>query len=98
MTVAHNMNLSSGRYFRRTAGGASWNSETEAGATVIAVTGELDAANLDQFTDCARRALDSGRPIVLDLSKLDFLAAQGFRMLLDLDSECHRHGLDWAVV
>jgi anti-anti-sigma factor len=98
MTVAHNMNGSPGRHRLRTSHGAFWNSEVQAGVAVIRVAGELDAANLDQFADYARRALDGGHPIVLDLTKLDFLAAQGFRMLLDFDSECHRHGLDWAVV
>ena len=68
------------------------------GATVVTVSGELDASNIHRLTDCARRFTSGGSPFILDLSKLDFLAAQGIRVLFTLDDECQQSQVKWALV
>jgi anti-anti-sigma factor len=68
------------------------------GATVLSVTGELDASNIDHLTDCARPYVASGRSLILDLTKLDFLGAQGIRSLFAIADECRRGGIKWALV
>jgi anti-anti-sigma factor len=102
MTVVHNTNLSVARHgdrsYRPAADRAAFTAQPDAGAAVITVTGELDAANLHHFREYVDRHLAGGRPMVLDLSQLDFLAAQGIRMLLEFGGECLRQGANWAVV
>jgi anti-anti-sigma factor len=102
MTVVHNTKPSAGRhggrFYRLDADGATFTAQLDAGTTVITVTGELDAANIHHFREYADRHVTGGGPIVLDLSQLDFLAAQGIQTLLEFDGECIRSGVDWALV
>lgn len=67
-------------------------------ATVVGATGELDASNIHHLTNYVRRYLSGDRPLVLDLSQLDFLAAQGIRCLFEIADECDRNGIEWALV
>ena len=68
------------------------------GATVVIVTGELDACNIDLLTDFTRSCLASCRSLILDLSHLDFLGAQGIRSLHMIAQDCERKEVHWAVV
>jgi anti-anti-sigma factor len=74
------------------------NAQTHDGATVVVAAGELDASNLHHLTDYARSCLSAGHALVLDLSRLDFLGAQGIRSLLQIADDCGRSGIDWALV
>lgn len=67
-------------------------------ATVVGVTGELDACNMHHLTDCAHAYVATGRALVLDLSQLDFLAAQGITTLFDISDECAQAGVKWVLV
>ena len=102
MTVVHNKKISpariAGSFDHFKGDGVCLTTRLQGGATVVAATGELDASNIHHLSDYARRYLGDGRPVVLDLSELDFLGAQGIRTLLDIDDECVRHKLDWALV
>jgi len=72
--------------------------EHRRGATVVTVSGELDASNIHHLSDCTHRFASGDRPFVLDLSELDFLAAQGMRVLFGLDEECEQTRVKWALV
>ncbi|MFZ0833249.1 MAG: STAS domain-containing protein, partial [Mycobacterium sp.] len=48
--------------------------------------------------DFARRCAGARRPLVLDFSRLDFLAAQGIGCLRDVADECGRNNIEWALV
>ena len=50
------------------------------------------------LTNYVRRYLSGDRPLVLDLSQLDFLAAQGIKCLFEIADECDRNGIEWALV
>jgi anti-anti-sigma factor len=98
MIAVHNTNLPADRVDRLAADGATFASHRHGGVTTITVTGELDATNIGHFTGYVHRQLAGGRPIIVDLSRLDFLAAQGIQMLSDIDRECRQQGVDWALV
>jgi anti-anti-sigma factor len=66
--------------------------------TVVSIAGELDASNIDQLTVWTRPFLASSRSLILDLSELDFLGAQGIRSLFAIADECKRGRITWALV
>jgi anti-anti-sigma factor len=73
----------------------------ENAATVVAASGEIDASNIDRLTEYTRRILSEDvedRPLVLDLSELRFIGAQGIPALFTLGEECGRAGVGWAIV
>jgi anti-anti-sigma factor len=99
MTVVHNANIfATRRCDLFAADGVCLSTELHPGATVIVVTGELDAANIHHLAQYAGRRLSDARSLILDLSGLDFLAAQGIRVLYELDRECDRRKTGWALV
>jgi anti-anti-sigma factor len=67
-------------------------------ATIVKVTGEIDATNVDRFSDYARRFVKEARGLILDLSGVDFLCARGISVLLAIDNDCRTAGIRWAVV
>jgi anti-anti-sigma factor len=79
-------------------GGVQLSTYTENSATVLAATGEIDASNINRVTEYLTTALRPHRPLVLDLSKLGFLGAQGVPALIWFDEQCGRAGAEWAVV
>jgi anti-anti-sigma factor len=99
MSAVHNAKFSeSGSSSRSWGDGVCLRSHTLSGTTVVSVTGELDASNIDHLTDCARPCLASGRSFILDLSELDFLGAQGIRSLFAIADECKRSRIKWVLV
>jgi anti-anti-sigma factor len=67
-------------------------------ATVLKVTGEIDATNIDRFSDYTRRFVGEAPGLILDLSEVDFLCAKGISVLITLDGDCRRAGTHWAIV
>jgi len=90
--------MRSGRLDRYTADGVTLTANQLPGAIVVAARGELDAFNIHHLTEYVSSFVTRGRPLVLDLSQLDFLAAQGIQALFELDGKCGRTGIDWAVL
>lgn len=78
--------------------GVCLKTRSQDGATVVAATGEFDAANIHHLNNFTHRYLTGGRPVVLDLSELDFLAAQGIQSLLSIQDECDRTSTEWMLV
>jgi anti-anti-sigma factor len=66
--------------------------------TVVKVTGDIDATNIDRFYDYTHRFLRETLGLVLDLSEVDFLCARGISVLNTLDQECRTAGTYWAIV
>jgi anti-anti-sigma factor len=67
-------------------------------ATVIEVGGEIDAHNAQHVTDYLADFIYVCRPLVLDLSGVDFLGTAGFRAILQFAEECRRAERHWALV
>lgn len=102
MTAVHNTKSSvmrgSGNLDQSWGDGVCLSARMLDGATVVAATGELDASNVHHLTDFVRSCLTGGHSLVLDLSELDFLGAQGIRDLFEIADECARSGIEWVLV
>jgi anti-anti-sigma factor len=67
-------------------------------ANVVTISGAIDATNVDRVTECCERFILPDKPLVLDLSGVDCLAAQGIRFLYRIDDGCAAAGLEWALI
>jgi anti-anti-sigma regulatory factor len=67
-------------------------------ATVVTITGAIDANNVDQVIDYAQRFNLPDNPFVLDLSGLDTFSAHAVRLLYAVDDACTAAGLEWALI
>jgi anti-anti-sigma factor len=67
-------------------------------ATVVTISGAIDASNVDQVIEYAQRFNLPDTPFVLDLSGLDSFAAQAVRLLHRVDDACSAAGLEWALI
>lgn len=67
-------------------------------ATVVTINGAIDAMNVDQVTEYSRHFVLPDKPIVLDLSGVECLAAQGIRFLHRIDEACRAADVEWALI
>ncbi len=67
-------------------------------ATTIRVDGAIDASNADLVAEAIRRLARLKAPLILDLSRLDFMSSAGLRALLALHEEHQLSGLHCSVV
>lgn len=67
-------------------------------ATVVCLEGEVDAANADRVARELRRFTKVGTPLILDLSRLQFLGMDGFQHVLALHHQHHTAGLYCGIV
>lgn len=79
-------------------GGAQVRAQCRHLATVVTISGAIDAMNVDRVTEYSRHFVLPDKPIVLDLSEVDCLAAQGIRFLYRIDDACRAAGVEWALV
>src|SRR5882757_2405991 len=66
-------------------------------ATVVTISGAIDASNVDQVIEYAQRFNLPDKPFFLDLSGLDSFATQAVRLLHRVDAFSVA-GLDWALI
>jgi anti-anti-sigma factor len=66
--------------------------------TVVAVVGEIDACNSDPVLAGVISLLGTRKQLLLDLTGLDFLAAQGMSFLEGVGLECAQRSISWAVM
>jgi anti-anti-sigma factor len=66
--------------------------------TVVRVTGDIDATNIDRFYDHTHRFVGEAPGLILDLSEVDFLCARGISALNTLDNDCRAAGTHWVIV
>jgi anti-sigma B factor antagonist len=62
--------------------------------TVVALSGEIDSATVDEVATAIREQLASG-PVLLDLQGLEFIDSCGLRMLIALRQDSEREG--WSL-
>jgi anti-sigma B factor antagonist len=70
------------------------------GCVVLVVHGEVDLGTGGRLTEAGKEALRqaAGRPVVLDLSPVDFLSSSGLGLLVALDDEARGAGVPLRVV
>lgn len=67
-------------------------------ATVVTITGAIDASNVDQVIKYAQRFNLPDKPFVLDLTGLESFGPQAPRLLYAIDEACSAAGVEWAVI
>lgn len=65
---------------------------------VVHVIGPVDLLTAPAMRLCVEDNVDDGRGLVLDLSRVDFLAASGLTVLTDTEERASREHLAWALV
>ena len=68
------------------------------GATVVTVSGRVDAGNVDPITESALRAVAAGSRLVLDLTGVTAFTPRAMGLLNAVDERCLNAGVDWALV
>jgi anti-anti-sigma factor len=83
----------------RTRERASYTTQALPPSTVlVAVEGELDAANTDQFSDYIQLRLCNAEKLVLDLSGVTFFAAEAFSAVHKVSVQAAARGVDWDLL
>ena len=67
-------------------------------ATVVAISGRVDASNIDRVAECVNRFVLNDKPFVLDLTGVTAFTPQSVRLLFEVDDRCTAAGVDWALV
>jgi anti-sigma B factor antagonist len=69
----------------------------ERGATVLAVTGELDAASAPELLGPLDTAVANGGPVVLDLAACEFVDSTGLHAIIDARAAVEAGGARFAL-
>lgn len=67
-------------------------------ATMVSISGDVDAATSDGVQDFVTRFVLVGSALVLDLSGVEFIAAQGISVLITVDDACRAAEVSWALI
>lgn len=65
---------------------------------LVAVVGEVDAANSAELRGYIEDHVTGYQQLVLDLSRLRFFGTDGFSALHTVNVRCSRRGIDWVMV
>ena len=66
-------------------------------ATVVTVTGAIDAKNVARISQYASRHVIAEKPLIIDLSGVTSFTTQGVSLLYALDEACDAAGVAWAM-
>lgn len=78
--------------------GANLHVQARGLATVLRIDGEIDAANANLVAQAIRRFVRLRTPLILDVSRVDYLGSAGLRALLLVDDECRFAQMQCSVV
>jgi anti-anti-sigma factor len=67
-------------------------------ATVVTVTGSIDESGIDRISQYARHLVMTDKPLVLDLSAVDYFAPEAISVLDTVDEACQRADVEWYLV
>ncbi|KAA8967067.1 STAS domain-containing protein [Mycobacterium sp.] len=79
-------------------GGAQVRAQCRHLATVVSISGAIDAINVDRAGEYSSHFVLPDTPIVLDLSGLQRMSPQGIRLLHRVDDACRAAGVEWVLV
>lgn len=66
--------------------------------TVVHITGEIDATNVDRLYDYTHRFASAAQALIINLSEVDFLCARGIFVLHAVGNNCRTEGRTWVIV
>ncbi len=67
-------------------------------ATVVAIKGDLNSANLERASQYTRRFILAEKPFLLDLSEVTSFSREAISLLFTVDELCNAAGVDWSLV
>lgn len=67
-------------------------------ATVVSVTGDIDADNVSCVADYASRFVLAEKPFILDLTGVNSFGADTISLFYDIDGRCADAGVEWSVI
>jgi anti-anti-sigma regulatory factor len=67
-------------------------------ATVVTISGDIDAMNVGRITQNAKRFVLAEKPFVLDLSDVSTFTAQSVSLLYAIDEACYVEGVEWSLI
>jgi anti-anti-sigma factor len=67
-------------------------------ATVVTISGDVDATKLDHIAASAKRFILAEKPLVLDLSGVTAFSPQCVSLLYSIDEACFHVGVEWSLV
>jgi anti-anti-sigma factor len=71
---------------------------SDQGLTLVSITGEIYASNVDQVRARVRTFVPRVGALIVDLSHIDFICVAGLGVLFSLNVECARVGTPWVVI
>jgi anti-anti-sigma factor len=77
---------------------ARMRAKTDTGLTVMSISGEIDASNIDELSHRVSELASDCGAVIVDLADVDFIAIDGLRALFALNIQCARTGTTWAVI
>lgn len=105
MTVAHSLNTADGdlpcradHHLMADRDGVDVRAQLRHLATVLTISGDIDARNTDRVSAYAARLVPLGNALLLDLSGVGFFAAQSISVLVTVGDACGNAELPWALV
>jgi anti-anti-sigma factor len=66
--------------------------------TVISISGEIDASNVDEVSRCDSETVSDCGALIIDLAEVDFIALDGLHALFALNMQCARTGTTCALI
>jgi anti-anti-sigma factor len=72
--------------------------KTDTRLTVISISGEIDASNVDDVSHHVRELASDCGALIVDLAEVDFIALDGLHALFALNNECARTGTTLALI
>jgi anti-anti-sigma factor len=67
-------------------------------ATILTISGDIDARNTDRVSAYAARLVPVGNALLVDLSGVSFFAARSISVLVTVGDACGKAELPWALV
>lgn len=67
-------------------------------ATVVTISGDIDAANLPRVAEYAKRFILAEKPFVVDLTGVNSFAPEAVSWFAEIDARCVAAGIEWSVV
>ena len=72
--------------------------KTDRGLTLISISGEIDASNVDEVSRRASELISDCDALIVDLAEVDFIAFDGLHALFALRMRCALTGKTWALI
>jgi anti-anti-sigma factor len=105
MIVTHTLNTADGglpchaeHHLTADRGGVDMRAQLRHLATILTISGDIDARNIDRVSAYATRLVPVGNALLLDLSGVVFFAAQSISVLVTVGDACDNAESPWALV